>query len=178
MSEEKDIISLDSSEEKKEKEENCYYIKHTNHSNVYKLNENSWKISKLLDSIINHTDKNKNYGKKKDPILISNINIKENILLFITNYINFYSNKKEKLAPTAPLAKIHISEIFNDEYILFKPIIDEKKDIAENLIYINDFIEASLYFGINELDKKLSAIIAYMLSSIDNIDILNKSFKI
>lgn len=174
---EKKIILLDSSEsENKKKEENCYYIKCKHNNKIFKLKENSWKLSKYLSEVIIIIDKNDDYGSLKNPIIISSI--KENILEFIVDYINYHSNKKEKVAPPTPLVKIHISEIFGDEYILFKSFINEKKDISENIIYINDFINASLYFGIDELYKKLSAIIAYILSNIDDLSLLHKSFNI
>ena len=159
-------VKLLESDEKKQ----IYYIKHDTSKDIHILNNNAWKNSTLLNNIIDTPSSAEKYGTFENPIKIRVV--KEHTLSTIIQYLNYYSDINEKLAPSTPLDKIHISEIFGDEYVIFKPIIGEKKEITQHLTDINEYIEASLYFGIDELGKKLCAIISYFLRDL-NINELN-----
>lgn len=138
---------------------NKYYIKHIDNDKIYCLN-NSWKNSLFLIEVIDKiTD---DYGSKENPIILNNV-IKEHTIEFIVNYLNYYGKKTESKPPQSPLPSLDIDEIFGDEYVLFKDIVNKDEDIKFNLNRINEFIIASNYFNIEFLTKKLCAIIAHLL---------------
>lgn len=136
-----------------------YYIKHVDDETIYCL-VNSWMNSPFLSKLIDTIDDS--YGSKENPIILTNV-IKSHTLGFIVNYLNHFGKKHETKSPQMPLPTIHISEIFGDEYELFKPLFDEQKLFSENMTYLMDFITTSVYFNIEYLHKKLCAIIAYLL---------------
>jgi len=137
-----------------------YYIRHIDNTDkIYCLN-NSWHNSlflmEVIESIID------DYGSENNPIVLNNV-IKECTMEFIVNYLNYYGKQTETKPPETPLPEVHISEIFGDEYKLFKNIFDEKNNMGDNLKNLSDFINSSNYFNIEFLTKKLCAIIAYLL---------------
>jgi hypothetical protein len=136
-----------------------YYIKHIDDNAIYTL-VNSWGNSSFLNEVINNISDT--YGSKENPIILTNV-IKAHTLEFIVQYLNYYGKKHETKHPQMPLPTIHISEIFGDEYSLFKLVFDEKKKFSENMIHLMDFIQTANYFNMEYLHGKLCAIIAYLL---------------
>ena len=136
-----------------------YYIKHVDNDEKYCL-INSWKKSKFLSEIIdNITD---DYGSEENPIIVTDTIVKPHTLGFVVEYLNTYAKDDEPAAPSSPLSTIHISEIFKDEYYLFKPLVDKYSEFPENFKYVSDFANASAYLNTEELPKKLCAVLAYL----------------
>jgi hypothetical protein len=151
------------------------YIKHKDNTHIYEIPYTAAKHSKLLYEFIIDTNPNESYGKiMSNPFIINIQNSFEIFSLeFIVKYMKFYDNKKETLAPEAPIKHLHISLIIGDDYILFDNIYNINDTLKEKIIKLNDIIVASLYFGIKHLHKKLSAITASLLINLD-IDELKK----
>jgi hypothetical protein len=149
----------DFSNKKKNTKIEQIYIKHTDSKIVYCLN-NAWSNSQFLQEIVNNI--NDNYGSEINPIILTN-EIKSHTIEFIVNYLNYYNKKTEINPPSTPLPAIHISEIFGNEYDLFKHLFDETKNLSDNITYLSDFINTANHFNMEILTKKLCSIIAYLL---------------
>jgi hypothetical protein len=142
------------------------YIKHINNTQIYKLPFSTTVHSKLLRDTILENMTSETYGKiETNPMIINNYTtgINHNSMVFVLNYMKYYDNKIETPAPDAPIKNIHISLIIGDGYKLFDNIYDKDTPLKESIISINKLIEASLYFNIKHLDKKLCAITASLI---------------
>jgi len=150
------------------------YIKHISSKHIFKLPYTAAIHSKYITSNIIENMTSNNYGKiRTNPMIINDAdtNIDFQSMEFVINYMKYYDNHKENIAPEAPIKNIHISLIIGDEYKLFDSIYDEQDSLKEKLSKINNIVIASLYFKIKYLHKKLCAISASLLlnSNIEEI---------
>lgn len=150
------------------------YIKHVSNKHIFKLPYTTVIHSKYINSNIIENITSNTYGKiRTNPMIINDAdtNIDFQSMEFVINYMKYYDNDKEHIAPEAPIKNIHISLVIGEEYVLFDNIYDEQDSLKEKLSKINNILIASLYFKIKHLHKKLCAISASLLlnSNIDEI---------
>jgi hypothetical protein len=135
------------------------YIKHDDNETVWKLTRSSAEHSGLLKESIIDNPNSDSYGtKENNPFAINNVSIET--IPFIIEYMNHFDGKSETEPPEKPVKNIHLSVIFGDEYPLFTKIYNSEESVKTKILKLNDHIESALYFCINNLHKKLCAIIA------------------
>lgn len=147
------------------------YLKHNNVDKVYELQIDKAKIAKIIQSSILDVHNN-TYGFCIENPMIINI-IEPNTMQFIIDYINSCDGF-EKEAPSCPLKNIDLSYIFDTEYELFKTLLlNDDTYIIDKVNLLNSYMDAALYFDLNQLHRKLCALFVYILRNNDISELKN-----
>lgn len=131
----------------------------SNQDNTYKVNINSIMYSTVLKNIVISNDCNNkhcvNFGS-------------EEALIFIVKYLNYYDNDVEEISPPDyPLNDgMKLKDIFELEEHIFNDLIYEI-NTNEKKLFLNHLIKIAEELKINNLIKKLAAILAYNMLNMD-----------
>lgn len=97
----------------------------------------------------------------------------EDALVFIIKYINYYETDDEIMPPDCPLAEnLNLKDIFELEDHIFGDLlylIDTKK----KKMFIKDMAEISQELNLDNLLKKIAAILAYNMQNLDSEEYLD-----
>lgn len=164
LDEDEKICGLD------ENEKSYIYLKHQDDIEIYQLPLSVTLVSDLLNSIV-EADKTciDNFS---NPIIIKNGTSKD--LKFIIQYLDFYKDKVELDAPEYPLSdSLELKDLFEDEYAIFGDIIESvgSNGATSTLDCLAELLQLANYCSMRKLLDKLSAIFAFILKGLTQVEI-------